>query len=139
MRKTNAAFHSVSNKKYIPNISRLSYSLRIKTIFAKKRYFATNISQNHLKEHMALKHITKWIRNANKTDVTAQTFLVFLPAVETWFWHFILTWWLFNWKGSAYLCFEIQLHNFMLHYVAVVNSFPRGNFCNCFNPSFPPT
>ena len=74
MRKTNAAFHSVSNKKYIPKISRLSYL---------KRYFATNISQNHLKEHMALKHITKWIRNANKTYVTEQTFLVFLPAVET--------------------------------------------------------
>ena len=77
MRKTNAAFHSVSNKKYIPKISRLSY------LPLEKRYFATNISQNHLKEHMALKHITKWIRNANKTDVTAQTFLVFLPAVET--------------------------------------------------------
>ena len=46
-------------------------------------YFATNISQNHLKQHMALKHITKWIRNANKTDVTEKTFLVFLVAVET--------------------------------------------------------
>ena len=57
--------------------------LCIKTIFAKTRYFATNISQNHSKEHMALKHITKWIRNANKTYVTEQTFLAFLPAVET--------------------------------------------------------
>ena len=80
MRKTNAAFHSVSNKKYIPKISRLSYLplyFVLKLYLPKKSYFATNISQNHLKEHMALKHITKWIRNANKTDVTEQTFLVF--------------------------------------------------------------
>ena len=86
MRKTNAAFHSVSNKEYIPKISRLSYLLletSYENYICKKNYFATNISQNHLKEHMALKHITKWIRNANKTDVTEQTFLVFLPAVET--------------------------------------------------------
>ena len=90
---------------------------------------------------------SKWLLNTLRNGFEMQTKQMslhklssfFLPAVETWFWHFILTWWLFNWKGSAYLCFEIQLHNFMLHYVAVVNSFPWGNFCNCFNPSFPPT